>query len=31
MFELEIDRVRENRIANEAVVDAYEDEEIAMG
>ena len=31
MFEVEVDKVRENRIANEAVVDAYEEEEIAMG
>ena len=31
MPEVAIDEIRENRIANEAVVDAYEEEEIAMG
>ena len=31
MFKVELDEIRENRIANEAVVDAYEEEEIAMG
>ena len=31
MSEVELNEIRENRIANEAVVDAYEEEEIAMG
>ena len=31
MIEVEVDKIRENRIGNEAVVDAYEEEEIAMG
>ena len=31
MFEVQIDQIRENRIANEVLVDAYEQEEIAMG
>ena len=31
MFEVKVDRIRENRIADEALVDAYDKEEIAMG